>query len=176
MKRLPWRILLSAVFFISAILIPLFPVSLTLYLAAYALVGWDILWKAARHIIRGNVFDENFLMSIATIGALAIGEYPEAVAVMLLYQIGEFFEDRAVDKSRDSIAALMDIRPDTANVERDGKVITVSPDTVNVGDLIIVKPGERIPLDGVVVEGDSSLDTSALTGESLPAKSFPVKR
>ncbi len=159
---------MSAVFFISALLIPLFPVSLTLYLAAYALVGWDILWKAVRHIIRGNVFDENFLMSVATIGALMIGEYPEAVAVMLLYQIGEYFQDRAVDKSRDSITALMDIRPDSANLERDGKIISVSPETVKTGDIIVVKPGERIPLDGVVVEGDSTLDTSALTGESLP--------
>jgi Zn2+/Cd2+-exporting ATPase len=168
MKRLPWRIVLSAVFFLAAIYLPLFPLSLTLYLAAYALVGWDILWKAARHIVRGNVFDENFLMSVATIGALLIGEYPEAVAVMLLYQIGEYFQDRAVDKSRDSIAALMDIRPDTANIERDGTVVSVSPDTVKPGEIIIVKPGERIPLDGVVVEGNSTLDTSALTGESLP--------
>lgn len=172
MRRLPWRIILSTVFFIAAIFIPLFPVSLTLYLAAYALVGWDILWKATRHIVRGNVFDENFLMSVATAGALLIGEYPEAVAVMLLYQIGEFFQDLAVDKSRDSIAALMDIRPDTANVERGGTVVAVSPEAVTPGELIVVRPGERIPLDGVVVEGDSMLDTSALTGESLPREAM----
>ena len=168
MRRLPWRIILSAIFFISALFIPLFLVSITLYLAAYALVGWDILWKAARHIARGNLFDENFLMSVATIGALLIGEYPEAVAVMLLYQIGEYFQDLAVDKSRESIAALMDIRPDSANLERDGLVVSVSPDNISVGDVIVVKPGERIPLDGVVLEGSSTLDTSALTGESLP--------
>ncbi len=168
MKRLPWRIIVSAILFLAGILVPIFPVSLTLYIAAYALIGWDILWKAVRHIVRGNLFDEHFLMTVATIGALLIGEYPEAVAVMLLYQIGEYFQDRAVDKSRESIASLMDIRPDTANVERDGAVVSVSPETVQVGDIIVIKPGERIPLDGIVMAGNSTLDTSALTGESLP--------
>ena len=127
-----------------------------------------ILKKAVRNIFRGKVFDENFLMAVATIGAFAIGEFPEAVAVMLFYQVGELFQSYAVDKSRKSIASLMDIRPDYANIEKDGKIEKVDPDEVKIGDIIIVKTGEKIPLDGVVVEGRSSLDTMALTGESVP--------
>ncbi len=142
--------------------------SAILYLVPYFVIGWDILWKAIRNIIHGQVFDENFLMAIATVGALAIGEYPEAVFVMLFYQVGEFFQGWAVGRSRQSIAALMDIRPDSANVERDGKVETVDPEEVAVGEIILIRPGERVPLDGVVLEGTSTLNTAALTGESLP--------
>ena len=138
------------------------------YLIPYFIIGWDILWKAARNIRNGQIFDENFLMAIATIGALAIGEYPEAVFVMLFYQIGELFQGVAVGKSRKSIAALMDIRPDSANVEREGEILEVDPDEVAIGEIIVIRPGERVPLDGVVVEGTSALNTAALTGESLP--------
>ena len=141
---------------------------LGLYLALYALIGWDILWKAIRNITRGQIFDENLLMSVATVGALCLGDYPEAVAVMLFYQVGEWFQSAAVNKSRRSIASLMDIRPDYANVERDGRLTQVDPEEVSVGESIVVKPGERIPLDGRVVSGSSTLDTSALTGESMP--------
>lgn len=141
---------------------------LTIYLLSYILVGGEVILRAAKNILRGQVFDENFLMGIATIGAFAIGEFPEGVAVMLFYQIGELFQDIAVDRSRKSIASLMDIRPDFANLQVDGEVLKVSPEEVNIGDLIIVKPGEKIPLDGKVVQGTSMLDTSALTGESVP--------
>jgi Zn2+/Cd2+-exporting ATPase len=173
MKRLPWSIIAAAGLFTAAILLQHRWISLILYAAAYLLVGWNVLWKAARNIIRGNVFDENFLMSIATIGAWIIGEVPEAVAVMLLYQTGEFFQKRALDNSRKSIADLMDIRPVTANLEQNGSVVSVAPDTVETGSVIIVKPGERIPLDGVILDGHSSMDTSALTGESLPQEVSP---
>ena len=139
-----------------------------LYLIPYLLIGHDILTKAGRNILRGQVFDENFLMALATVGALAIGEFPEAVFVMLFYQVGEFFQGWAVGKSRQSIAALMDIRPEFANVERDGQVEEVDPEAVAVGETIVIKPGERVPLDGIVVEGASTLNTAALTGESLP--------
>ena len=139
-----------------------------LYLIPYLLIGHDILTKAGRNILRGQVFDENFLMALATVGALAIGEFPEAVFVMLFYQVGEFFQGWAVGKSRQSIAALMDIRPEFANVERDGQVEEVDPEEVAVGETIVIKPGERVPLDGIVVEGASTLNTAALTGESLP--------
>lgn len=168
MKRIPWRITVTAALWAAALLLPFRTVSLSLYFTAYMLIGWDILWKATRNIVRGNVFDENFLMAVATIGALVIGEYPEAVAVMFLYQIGEYFQRRALQRSRQSIAALMNIRPDSANLEKDGQVLAVSPDAVPVGSVILIKPGERVPLDGIVLEGASSLDTSALTGESLP--------
>lgn len=141
---------------------------LVLYLIPYFVIGWDILWKAARNIAHGQVFDENFLMALATVGAIAIGEYPEAVFVMLFYQVGEFFQSWAVGRSRASIAALMDIRPDSANVERDGGVIEVDPDQVAVGETIVIRPGEWVPIDGVVLEGTSSLNTAALTGEALP--------
>ena len=138
------------------------------YLIPYFLIGWRVLWKAARNIARGQVFDENFLMTIATIGALVVGEYPEAVFVMLFYRVGELFEELAVGKSRASIAALMEIRPDCAHVERGGETVTVEPGEVAVGEIIRIRPGERVPLDGDVVEGSTTLDTAALTGESLP--------
>ena len=138
------------------------------FLTAYLILGGNILLRAARQIAKGEVFNENFLMSVATIGALIIGEYPEAVAVMLFYQVGEFFQEMAVSKSKKSIAALMDIRPDFANLKKGGEIIKVDPLRVNIGDIIVVKPGEKIPLDGEVLEGYSMLDTKALTGESVP--------
>ena len=141
---------------------------IVLLIPAYVIVGYGPIIKAAKNISHGQIFDENFLMAIATVGAIALGEYDEAVAVMLFYQIGEFFEDYAVDKSRKSVAALMDIRPDFAVVLKDGKEETVDPYDVNIGDTVLVKPGEKIPLDGTVIEGNSSVDTSSLTGEALP--------
>ena len=138
------------------------------YLVPYLVIGWDILWKAVRNIGHGQVFDENFLMCVATVGALVLGEYSEAVGVMLFYQVGELFQSYAVGKSRRSIAQLMDIRPDVANVERDGQILEVDPEEVAVGETIVVRPGEKVPLDGVVIEGASSLNTAALTGESAP--------
>lgn len=149
------------------------PFQLILLILAYLAVGWDVLKEAGEHILHGQIFDENFLMSLATLGAFVIGEYPEAVAVMLLYQIGELFQSYAVHKSRRSISALMDIRPDTAAVERDGAVLILSPEEVAVDEIIIVKPGERVPLDGIVLEGSSTLNTAALTGESLPRDVTP---
>ena len=145
-------------------------ISLLCYLIPYLLIGYDILWKAARNIARGQVFDENFLMMIATFGAFGVGEYSEAVAVMLFYQIGELFQGYAVGRSRQSIADMMDICPEYANIETDGVFEQVDPDEVEVGTVIIVRPGERIPLDGVVTEGESFVDTAALTGESVPRK------
>ena len=145
-----------------------------LYLAPYAVIGWDVLWKAVRNILNGQVFDENFLMALATVGAFATGEYAEAVFVMLFYQTGELFQDYAVGRSRQSIAALMDIRPDVANLElEDGSLEEVDPEDVEVGAVIAVKPGERVPLDGEVIEGSSALDTAALTGESVPRDVAP---
>ena len=144
------------------------PAVIVLLIPAYIIAGYGPLIKATKNISHGQIFDENFLMAIATVGALALGEYDEAVAVMLFYQIGEFFEDYAVDKSRKSVAALMDIRPDFAVVLKDGKEETVDPYDVNIGDIVLVKPGEKIPLDGTVIEGNSSVDTSSLTGEALP--------
>lgn len=141
---------------------------LAAYLLPYLVIGWRVLWKAARNICHGQIFDENFLMCIATVGALVIGEYPEAVFVMLFYRVGELFEQIAVGKSRRSVAALMEIRPDTATVLREGQWLTVSPEEVEIGELISIKPGEKIPLDGVITEGVSALNTVALTGESLP--------
>lgn len=141
-----------------------------LYVIAYIIVGYDIVLKAVRNIFKGKVFDENFLMTVATIGAFCIGEFPEAVAVMLFYQIGELFQNYAVDRSRKSVASLMDIRPDYANVYRENEIERVDPDEVNIGEIILVKPGEKIPLDGIVVDGESMLNTQALTGESVPRK------
>ena len=141
-----------------------------LYVIAYIIVGYDIVLKAVRNIFKGKVFDENFLMTVATIGAFCIGEFPEAVAVMLFYQIGELFQSYAVDRSRKSVASLMDIRPDYANVYREDEIERVDPDEVNIGEIILVKPGEKIPLDGIVVDGESMLNTQALTGESAPRK------
>ncbi len=144
-----------------------------LYMISYLIVGAEIVWKAMKNLIKGNVLDEHFLMAIATIGAFAIGEYPEAVAVMLFYQIGELFQDYAVDKSRKSIASLMNLRPDFANIKREDEILQVSPEEVKIGDKILVKPGEKIPLDGTIIEGSSTLDTSSLTGESLPREVQP---
>lgn len=143
-------------------------VKFAVFFVAYLIAGGDILLKAFRNIIKGEVFDENFLMSIATLGAFSIKEFPEAVMVMILYQVGEYFQDKAVDKSRKSISTLMDIRPDYANIEQNDELVKKSPDTVNVGDVIVVKTGEKIPLDGIVVDGSAVVDTSALSGESLP--------
>ena len=173
-KRTLYRILASGLLFLLGLLLPLEGVGkLLILLPAYAIIGWDVLWKAARNIINGQVFDENFLMALATVGAFFTGEYPEAVAVMLFYQTGELFQSVAVGRSRRSIAALMDIRPDYANIEENGLLRQVDPEEVVVGDTIVVKAGERIPLDGVVLEGNSSLDTAALTGESLPRAVAP---
>ena len=169
-KRMLRRILASAVLFVICVLLPVsgWP-RLLVFLAPYGVIGWDVLWRAVRNIAHGQVFDENFLMALATVGALAIGEYPEAVFVMLFYQVGELFQSYAVDQSRKSITALMDIRPDYANMEGpDGQLEQVDPEDVAVGDTIVIKAGERIPLDGVVLEGSSTVDTAALTGESLP--------
>ena len=141
---------------------------LAFLIVAYVILGWDVVWQAVKNITRGQVFDEHFLMSVSTIGAFAIGEYPEAVAVMLFYQVGEFFQSLAVKRSRKSISDLMDIRPDSATVNRNGVLQVVSPESVAVGEIIVVKPGEKIPLDGIVVDGESMLDTKALTGESVP--------
>ena len=147
-------------------------INTVIFILSYIIVGMDIVFKAVRNIFRGKVFDENFLMTVATIGAVIIGELPEAVAVMLFYQVGELFQSYAVDRSRRSIASLMDIRPDYANVYRDGKVEKVNPDEVKIGETIIIKPGEKIPLDGVIVEGKTTLDTKALTGESMPKEVY----
>lgn len=163
------RIIAAAALFVAALCIPAEGLlRLLLFLAPFALVGWDVLWRAVRNIAHGQIFDENFLMALATVGAFFLGEYPEGVAVMLFYQIGELFQSYAVGRSRKSIATLMDIRPDYANIEVDGKLTQVDPNDVSVGDTIVVKPGEKVPLDGVVLDGVSALNTAALTGESLP--------
>ncbi len=169
-KKVLIRIIISAVLVIGLQFIPVKNpyVRLALYMAPYLIIGYDILKKAILGIVHGEVFDENFLMAVATIGAIALGEYLEGTAVMLFYQIGELFQSYAVGKSRKNITALMDIRPDYANVEQDGELVQVDPDEVAVGTVIVVQPGEKIPIDGVVTEGVSSLNTSALTGESLP--------
>jgi Cd2+/Zn2+-exporting ATPase len=190
-KKMLSRIILSAVLFVIVELLPTIwlPVSIPLltstlvdqsgqpgfilskwplFLVPYLVIGWDVLFRAVHNIKNGQVFDENFLMAVATVGAFGCGEYPEAVAVMLFYQVGELFQNVAVTRSRQSISDLMDIRPDYANVEQDGQLVQVDPDEVSVGDIIVVKPGERVPLDGTVTEGTSALDTAALTGESLP--------
>ena len=172
-KKTLFRIIISAVLFIAALVLRHFLSlprwgELLLFLPAYLIAGYDVAFKAVRNIAAGQAFDESFLMTLATVGAFAVGEYPEAAAVMLLYQIGELFQSVAVGKSRKSIAALMDIRPDHANVVRDGVETEVSPEEVAEGEEIIIRPGERIPLDGVIVQGSTSLNTAALTGESLP--------
>ncbi|NME27540.1 cadmium-translocating P-type ATPase [Megasphaera hexanoica] len=169
------RLSAGAIVYIAIMILhAMIPFSDTAYLAgfvaAYFILGYDVLWQALRNITHGQIFDEHFLMSISTIGAFGIGEYPEAVAVMLFYQIGEWFQDMAVDRSRRSISGLMDIRPDVAHIRQDGKEITVAPDTIAIGSTIIVHPGERIPLDGQVISGSSLLDTRALTGESVPRR------
>ena len=168
-KHLLARIIVAAVLFAAGgLLHPEGWAELGVYLVCYAVIGWDIVWKAITNILHGQVFDENFLMTIATVGALILGEHSEGVAVMLFYQVGEWFQSYAVSKSRRSITSLMDIRPDYANIEKDGKLIQVDPEDVKIGDTIIVKPGERVPLDGKIIKGSSTLDTSALTGESMP--------
>ena len=143
---------------------------MAIYLVPYAVIGYDIIYKAFRNICHGQVFDENFLMMIATFGAFGVREYSEAVAVMLFYQVGELFQSYAVGKSRQSISDMMDICPEYANIEEDGKLVQVDPDDVEVGSTIVIKPGECIPLDGIVLEGESFIDTAALTGESVPRK------
>ncbi len=170
MKKKVIKILLSLFLFLIAILFKFDNLWITrvLFILSYLIVGLEILKKAFRNIFRGKVFDENFLMTIATIGAFFIGELPEAVAVMLFYQVGEFFQSLAVKKSRKSIATLMDIRPDYANLYIDGNLKKVNPDEVKINDIIVIKPGEKIPLDGIIIEGKTSLDTKALTGESMP--------
>lgn len=172
MKKRRNKIIIASILFVIAIIIQ-FPnewINNIIYILSYLVVGTEIVKKAIRNILRGKVFDENFLMTIATIGAFVIGEFPEAVAVMLFYQVGELFQSYAVDKSRKSIASLMNIRPDYANLLKNGEVEKVSPDEVKIGDTILVKPGEKVPLDGTVIEGESMLDTSSLTGESVPRK------
>ena len=170
MKKKLIKIILALILFVFSMVVKFENVWInnTLFIISYIIVGFEIIRKAVRNIFRGKVFDENFLMTVATIGAFGIGEFPEAVAVMLFYQIGELFQNYAVDKSRKSIASLMDIRPDYANVYRNGIVEKVKPDEVKIGETIIVKPGEKIPLDGVIFEGKTTLDTKALTGESMP--------
>ena len=175
-KNLLIRIIIAAILWVPLFLIsegiwkvnmPL-PALIILFLIPYLLVGYDILRKAGKGILNRQVFDENFLMTIATVGAIVLGEYGEGVAVMLLYQVGELFQSYAVGKSRRNISDLMDIRPDYANIEVDGELQQVDPDEVEAGSIIVVKPGEKIPIDGVVTEGHSALNTSALTGESKP--------
>ena len=170
MKKEGIKILIALILFIFAMAVKFQNVWINngIFIVSYLIVGFEILRKAVRNIFKGKIFDENFLMSIATLGAFAIGEFPEAVAVMLFYQVGELFQDYAVDKSRKSIASLMDIRPDYANVVRDGKEEKVDPSEVKIGNSIIIKPGEKVPLDGVVIDGKTTLDTKALTGESVP--------
>ena len=179
-KTMLVRIILSAVLLVSLAFAPVTgPLRLVLYLIPYLLVGYDILLKAAKGIRNGRIFDENFLMTVATLGAIAIalydntGDYTEAVAVMLFYQIGEWFQAYAVGKSRKNISDLMDIRPDYANIERSGKIEQVAPESVEVGTVIVVQPGEKVPIDGIVIRGETSLNTSALTGESLPKNVAP---
>lgn len=172
MKKQLVKIVISFFLVIISLLFPFDVAFLNniIYIIAYVIVGYDIVLKAIKNIFKGKIFDENFLMAIATIGAFCIGELEEAVAVMLFYQVGELFQHYAIDKSRKSIASLMDIRPDYANVYREEEIERVDPDEVNIGEIILVKPGEKIPLDGIVIEGESMLNTSALTGEAVPRK------
>ena len=170
MKKRLWRIIIGAAVLATAVLLSLNNewLQIALFIISYIIVGGDVVKRAVKNIFKGQVFDESFLMSIATIGAFFIGEYPEGVAVMLFYQVGELFQSYAVGKSRKSIASLMDIRPDYANVKKGDELVKVDPDEVQIGDIIVIKAGEKIPLDGKVIEGSSMIDTSALTGESVP--------
>ena len=175
-KKMLVRIIAAAVIFAAGLFVPeseetfsvLWFVRLGVFLCAYFTAGWDILWKAIRNIAHGQVFDENFLMAIASVGAMVIGEYSEGVAVMIFYQVGELFQSVAVGKSRKNISDMMDINPEFANVERNGEVYEVKPDEVQVGETVVIKPGERVPLDGEIVFGSSGMNTAALTGESAP--------
>ncbi|ROR30647.1 Cd2+/Zn2+-exporting ATPase [Mobilisporobacter senegalensis] len=175
MKKRLRRILLGGILFALSVIFHIENewLRLAAFLISYIIVGGDVVYKAIRNIFRGNVFDENFLMSIASIGAFFVGEFPEGVAVMLFYQVGELFQDYAVNQSRKSISNLMDIRPDYANVKRGEEIVTLDPDDVKIGDIIVIKAGERIPLDGIVLEGNSMIDTIALTGESVPREVYP---
>ena len=170
MKRHLWQIIIGSIIYVAAIINPFqnYWLQLIPFLVSFTIVGGDVVIRAVKNIFHGNVFDENFLMSLATIGAFFVGDFPEAVAVMLFYQVGELFQSYAVDKSRKSIAELMDIRPDYANVKRGEEVLRLDPDEVKIGDIIVIKAGEKIPLDGKVIEGSSMIDTKALTGESVP--------
>ncbi|WP_312832752.1 heavy metal translocating P-type ATPase [Sedimentibacter saalensis] len=168
MKRLVWRLVLSSIFFAAALIINVEILKIIFFVVSYLFAGYDVVNNAFRNILRGDVFDENFLMAVASLGAFAIGEAPEGVAVMLFYQIGELFQSYAVGQSRKSITALMDIRPDYANVKTEDGLEVMEPEDVKIGDIIVIKPGEKVPLDGIVIEGSSMLDTSALTGESVP--------
>lgn len=168
LKKSLWLIVAAGLLFVLSWLPVLKDVKVGLLIISYLIVGWEIIQKALRNILRGHVFDENFLMSLATFGAWYLGEYAEAVAVMLFFQVGEFFQKYAVNRSRQSISDLMDIRPDYANVLRQNKIMKVSPEDVKIGEIIVIKAGEKIPLDGLVIKGSASLNTSALTGESLP--------
>ena len=184
MKKRLIRIIISLILFISLFTVdkiidlesvvdmefPILP--FCLYLVVYLIIGYDIIFKAIRNICHGQIFDENFLMCVATIGAYAIFAFSEAVAVLLFYQVGEYFQDYAVNKSRKSISSLMDIRPDYANLLVDNEFKVVDPEDVKIGDIILVKPGEKIPLDGIIVKGETSVDTKSLTGESMPRDLF----
>ena len=172
-KRVLIRIIVSTVFLATAIILdktlePNKYLAAAIYLVPYFVIGYDILKKAVLGIFHGQIFDENFLMAVATVGAVGLGDYKEGVAVMLFYQIGELFQSIAVGKSRKSISSLMDIRPDYANIEKDGKLVRVDPSEVEIGTVITVNPGEKVPIDGIIEDGSTSLNTSALTGESLP--------
>ncbi|TWH80693.1 heavy metal translocating P-type ATPase [Sedimentibacter saalensis] len=168
MKRLVWRLVLSSIFFAAALIINVEILKIIFFVVSYLFAGYDVVNNAFRNILRGDLFDENFLMAVASLGAFAIGEAPEGVAVMLFYQIGELFQSYAVGQSRKSITALMNIRPDYANVKTEDGLEVMDPEDVKIGDIIVIKPGEKVPLDGIVIEGSSMLDTSALTGESVP--------
>ena len=168
-KKVLTRIIIAAVLMIAFSFLPVEDyTAFVLFLIPYLVIGYDILIKAGKGIKNHQVFDENFLMAVATVGAIALGDYREGVAVMLFYQIGELFQSYAVGKSRRNISDLMDIRPDYANIERDGEIEEVDPDEVEIGSIIVVKPGEKVPIDGVIIEGTTTLNTSALTGESVP--------
>ena len=173
-KKVLIRVIISGILFIGISLFSKISgydnavIMFILYLIPYLIIGYDILFKAVRNIFHGQIFDENFLMVIATIGAFILKEYPEAVAVMLFYQVGELFQNIAVHRSRKSISDLMDICPDYANVERDGEIEEVMPEEVEEGEIIVIKPGEKIPIDAIIIEGKSEINTSALTGESIP--------
>ena len=164
------KIIITVILFIIALVVPFANewINKAIFIVSYLIVGLEVIKEALEHLFKGKLFDENFLMAIATIGAFGVGEFPEAVSVMLFYQIGELFQNYAVDKSRKSIASLMDIRPDFANIKIGDKIEKVNPEEVKIGDIIVVKPGERIPLDGTVIEGKSMIDTASLTGESVP--------